>query len=84
MSDDDFEWDEAKAAANYRNHGVTFAQAKKVFADPCAIERADDREDYGEDRFNLIGVVHGRLLFVCLHVTRRHHTNNLRTRSRTL
>jgi uncharacterized DUF497 family protein len=64
MPDNGFEWDEAKAAANHRNHGVTFEQAQKVFTDPCAIERLDDREDYGENRFNIIGMVDGRLLFV--------------------
>ena len=37
---------------------------QKVFTDPCAIERLDDREDYGENRFNIIGMVDGRLLFV--------------------
>jgi uncharacterized protein len=39
--------------------------AKTVFNDPFAIERADDREDYGEDRFVVIGMAEGRvLLFV--------------------
>jgi uncharacterized DUF497 family protein len=64
MVDDTFEWDEAKAADNYRNHGVTFGQAKRAFTDPFAVERSDDREDYGEDRFNILGMVDGRLLFV--------------------
>jgi uncharacterized DUF497 family protein len=64
MNDDAFEWDEAKAADNYRNHGVTFDLAKSVFADPFAIDRVDDREDYGEDRFIILGMVDGRLLFV--------------------
>jgi len=64
VSDDDFEWDEAKAAENDARHGVSFDTAKKVFKDPFAIERLDDREDYGEDRFNIFGMVEGRLLFV--------------------
>jgi uncharacterized DUF497 family protein len=50
-----FEWDEAKAAENYAKHGVSFDTAIKVFRDPFAIERLDDREDYGEQRFILIG-----------------------------
>jgi uncharacterized DUF497 family protein len=50
-----FEWDEAKAAENYAKHGVSFETAIKVFRDPFAIERLDDREDYGEERFILIG-----------------------------
>lgn len=55
MNDDHFEWDDAKAALNYASHGVTFETAKRVFRDPFAIERLDDREDYGEDRYNIIG-----------------------------
>jgi len=65
MADDDaFEWDETKAAANDADHGVSFETAKRVFADPFAIERLDDREDYGEDRFIILGMVDDRLLFV--------------------
>lgn len=64
MFDDGFEWDDAKAAENYKNHGVTFERAKRAFADPFAIERLDDREQYGEERFNILGMVEGRLLFV--------------------
>jgi uncharacterized protein len=59
-----FEWDEAKAAENYAKHGVSFAAARQVFADPSAIEWVDDRYDYGEERFIIIGMVAGRLLFV--------------------
>jgi uncharacterized DUF497 family protein len=64
MADDAFEWDKAKAAENYGNHGVTFEDAMRAFADPFAVERLDDRENYGEDRFNILGMVDGRLLFV--------------------
>jgi uncharacterized DUF497 family protein len=64
MSDDAFEWDKAKAADNYKSHGVTFEQATRAFADSFAVERLDDRENYGEVRFNILGMVDGRLLFV--------------------
>ena len=37
MDDDAFEWDDDKAAANWRDHGVTFYQAIKTFRDPFAI-----------------------------------------------
>jgi uncharacterized DUF497 family protein len=46
----EFEWHDAKAAANVRAHGVSFELAKTVFRDPFAIERLDDRADYGEER----------------------------------
>jgi uncharacterized protein len=64
MISDDFEWDEAKAAENYAKHGVFFELAIKVFEDPFGIERLDDREDYGEDRFILIGTADGVALTV--------------------
>lgn len=60
----DFDWDEAKAAENYAKHGVSFETASLVFKDPFAIERLDDREDYGEDRFILIGLGEGAVLTV--------------------
>ncbi len=64
MTDDDFEWDDAKAAANHALHGVPFDAARTVFRDPFAMEWLDDREDYGEVRYAIIGMVEGRLLYV--------------------
>ncbi len=64
MNDDDFEWDEAKARRNYSKHGVTFERAKKAFADPFMVEILDEREDYGEERFLLIGMAEGALISV--------------------
>jgi hypothetical protein len=64
MNDDDFEWDAAKADANYEKHGLRFEVARWVFEDVFAIERPDARFDYGEDRFLIIGVVEGRILAV--------------------
>ena len=61
----EFEWHDAKAAANLRAHGVSFDLAKTTFSDPFAIERLDDRADYGEERFVMIGMAEGNvLLFV--------------------
>ncbi len=61
----EFEWHPAKAEANWEDHGVSFELAKAVFKDPFAIERLDDREDYGEERFVIVGMAEGRvLLFV--------------------
>jgi uncharacterized protein len=60
-----FEWDEAKAEANWNSHGVRFEMATAVFKDPFAVERIDDREDYGEVRLVILGMVEGQvLLFV--------------------
>ena len=61
----EFEWHVAKAEANWLNHGVSFELAKTVFNDPFAVERVDHRENYGEERFVIIGMAEGHvLLFV--------------------
>jgi uncharacterized protein len=52
----EFEWHDAKAQANLRRHGITFESAKTVLKDAFGIERLDDRKDYGEERFILMGV----------------------------
>ena len=59
-----FEWDAAKAVRTEADHGVTFDVATLVFADPFALEWRDDREDYGEDRYVVLGMVDGRVLYV--------------------
>jgi uncharacterized DUF497 family protein len=55
----EFEWDDSKAAENIRNHGVSFAQAALAFRDPFAVEWIDLREDYGEERIILLGMLLG-------------------------
>ncbi len=60
----EFEWDDAKARANERKHGVTFERATRAFEDPFAIAALDDRDDHGEERYILIGMTDGTLLFV--------------------
>jgi uncharacterized DUF497 family protein len=64
MPHENFEWDETKAEQNYARHGVTFEAACRIFGDPFAIEFLDNREDYGEDRFIILGMVDERLLLV--------------------
>jgi uncharacterized DUF497 family protein len=59
----DFEWDTAKESANRKKHGIDFRTAANVFLDPHVIE-FDDRDAADELRFNAIGLVEGRMLFV--------------------
>jgi hypothetical protein len=59
----DFEWDSIKEQANRKKHGIDFRTAAKVFLDPYLIE-FDDVDATGELRFNVIGLVDGRMLFV--------------------
>ena len=60
----DFEWDDFKAGENVRNHGVSFAQAELAFRDLFAVEWTDLREDYGEERIILLGMVENHVLNV--------------------
>lgn len=64
MEDDPFEWDDEKAARNWRYHAVTFEMAREAFRDPFAIEWQDLTQDPNEERCSLIGMAEGRLLFV--------------------
>lgn len=58
----DFEWDEAKARANLRKHGVSFSEAATCFLDAVAFTAPD--KDH-PDRFILIGLSRQlRVLFV--------------------
>jgi hypothetical protein len=58
-----FEWDSSKKRVNLRKHGIDFRIAARVFLDPHMIE-FDDLHASGELRFNAIGLVDNRMLFV--------------------
>jgi uncharacterized DUF497 family protein len=59
-----FEWDDNKAARNLRDHRVSFEQAALACRDHFAVEWIDTSEDYGEDRFALLGLYEREVLFV--------------------
>ncbi len=61
MNNDDFEWDDAKAAANLKKHQVSFATAARVFDDPD-LHIVADAGPYDEQRFIAIGMVDDRLI----------------------
>lgn len=55
-----------RAAANLRNHGVSFEDAKTVFADESARLIDDPDHSVDEDRFILLGLSSSlRMLVVC-------------------
>lgn len=59
-----FEWDERKAVANAKKHGVSFEEARSVFVDDRA--KLIDDPDHSEERFVLLGLSSAlRLLLVC-------------------
>lgn len=60
-----FEWDEHKAKANLRKHGVTFQEATTVFHDFSMKLRLDFAHLDSEIRYVALGISdHGRLLIV--------------------
>ena len=61
-----FEWDDEKAATNYRKHGVRFEEAVLVFEDPLAVSE-QDRIENGERRWRTLGMVGGFLLLLVAH-----------------
>lgn len=61
----EFDWDDDKAEANRKKHGVTFREAATVFQDPLALTVPDPRHSWGEFRNLHIGLsAEGRLLIV--------------------
>jgi uncharacterized DUF497 family protein len=64
MDDGRFQWDDAKAASNRAKHSVSFEKARLVFDDVFSIGWLDNSEDYGEDRFVILDMAEGRLLYV--------------------
>ncbi len=61
-----FEWDENKATSNQAKHGVSFEEAKSVFADSLGRLIPDPDHSDDEKRFILMGLSSQlRLLIVC-------------------
>jgi uncharacterized DUF497 family protein len=60
----------ARPGPNLHAHGVTFELAVTAFKDPFAIERLDDREDYGEERLVMIGMAEGNIILFVAYTER--------------
>ena len=59
-----YEWHDGKAAENLRKHGVDFADAIAALEDPNRVEEIDDRFAYDDERVQVIGMAHSKVLFV--------------------
>lgn len=68
----EFEWDEAKDAANLAKHGVSLGAAVRLDWERGA-EKVDGRNDYGEIRVIRYAALDGRM-HVCAYTLR----NNIR------
>ena len=51
----EFEWDQSKATANLKKHGVSFEEAKTVFDNPLAVIFDDETHSIDERREIIIG-----------------------------
>ena len=63
-----FEWDEKKSRVNRAKHGISFEEGRAIFNGPV-LTAADEREDYGEERFISTGQL-GTLVVVVVHTSR--------------
>lgn len=68
----EFEWDQSKSERCFTERGFDFAYAVNAFLDPDRITQKDSRYDYGENRYQLISKIEGRV-FVIIYTLR----NNL-------
>ncbi len=59
-----FEWDVEKDTLNQEKHGISFAVAQYVFADPLRIIAKDKSHSQSEERFYCFGKVDGGILTV--------------------
>jgi len=60
----EFEWNEDKSEACFQDRGFDFNYAASVFLDPRKIIVQDHRRDYGEDRYQILGMIEERVYFV--------------------
>jgi uncharacterized DUF497 family protein len=66
-----FSWDAAKALHNLRKHGVSFAEAATVFADPEALDWADAEHSAGEQRSKRLGKSASQRVLLLVYTIRR-------------
>ncbi len=59
-----FEWDESKNDACFVKRGFDFEFAAQVLFDPNQLISLDNRRSYGEDRYQVTGIIDGRLYVV--------------------
>jgi uncharacterized DUF497 family protein len=59
-----FEWDATKDAANQHTHRVSFAEARRAFADPGRVIYPDLDHSATEWRYFCLGMVDGKIMTV--------------------
>ena len=57
----EFEWDQSKAEANERKHGIPFSEAMTAYGDPLSVTGDDPGNAKDKDRFLTMGTtIEGR------------------------
>ena len=77
-----FEWDEAKNAANIKKHGISFEEATSIF-DDVVFTSIDDRFDYEEIREISIGAIESVVVVTVVHTDRGEVTRIISARKAT-
>ena len=73
------EFDPAKAKANLRKHGISFAHAEQALHDPMALT-IEDPDSRGEHRFITLGVDSLGRLLVVVHTKREERSRLISAR----
>lgn len=77
------EWQREKADANLRKHGVSFAEASTVFADPLSMLIPDPDHSAEEQRYLVLGLSNRRRLLVVAFTERLPRTRLISARPAT-
>lgn len=78
---DEFVWNENKAHANRRKHGISFEEACEVFFDP--FRQGGDASDKFEQREFIIGFSLQRRLLIVVYIERGKQTRIISSRKAT-
>ncbi|MGD9562111.1 MAG: BrnT family toxin [Pyrinomonadaceae bacterium] len=72
-----FEWDIRKERLNINKHGVTFDEAKSIFADENLLTFKDDFHSEAEDRFLSIGLSTDVKILLVVHTEIGRNSNEI-------
>ncbi|MBI4691217.1 MAG: BrnT family toxin [Nitrospirae bacterium] len=75
-----FDWDQNKAKANRKKHGITFEDASTTFLDPRMISVFDTEHSEHEDRWATIGIDKNGILLVVVHTFQQLAADSCRIR----
>ncbi len=76
----DIAWDAAKAQSNLAKHGVSFAQAATVLADPLALTVYDAAHSATEERWFTLGMSSDGKLLTVAHTYRQTEPSHVHVR----